>query len=476
MLMLAFNFKNMKNIITYKKRFLALVMSVLLVSSCSESFLDLTPYDALDSESALLTDNDLYVALIGAYAGLYNENLYGRAIPIIAEIQADNVLISTVNSGRHTTIYQNTFVVNSADYEDLWQNAYEVINRVNNVINAELETVTDQTAVDQYKGEAYAIRALLYFDLVRIYAAPYSENPEGLGVPIVTVSDVEQLPARASIEEVYAQIIADLTQAESLLTTTTNTGQFSLYAAKALRARVYLTQENYQEAFDEAVDVINSSGVSLVTGANYAAYWQTSAAQALGTETLFEVISTQVNNAGFEELAYFYSQVGYGDALAQASLYNLYNDSDVRKALITPGVRAGGENPAYIAEKYWDLTNYGGKRILRISELYLTAAEAAYNLGNESDAITWLQSLVAERDAENPVVETGAALLERIITERRKELAFEGDRIHTLNRLQRDVVDRGTAVDILYADFRRVAPIPQRETDINANLEQNPGY
>lgn len=451
-----------------------------LLASCSKDFLDNPPATSVNANEALATDADMLTALNGTYAGMRNSNLYGRTLPLLGDLQADNVFISTRNSGRYTGHNLNNFVVNNADVLGIWENAYRVILRANNIINAK-PTVTAQANVDQYQGEAYAIRALMYFELVKTFARPYTDNPAGLGVPIVLEYNISNKPGRATVEENYAQILSDLDKAYTLMTLRPTTARLSKYAARALSAKVNLfkgTPASLQLAFDQSVEVINSSQTTLLTPNNFNSYWTSAIAQksASVNETLFELVSDQIDNAGFDELAYFYGQQGYGDALATKTLYDSYSATDVRKSLIQVGTRVRAENPAYIVRKYPDLVNYGSKKILRLSEMYLIAAEAAYDLGRPLDATTYLQALVSQRDPAATVTEVGDLLFERIITERRKELAFEGDRFHTLNRLKRDITDRGGSVKVIpYTDFRRVAPIPLSELDRNP-LVQNPGW
>ncbi|MGY0039641.1 RagB/SusD family nutrient uptake outer membrane protein [Pedobacter sp. NJ-S-72] len=118
--------------------------------------------------------------------------------------------------------------------------------------------------------------------------------------------------------------------------------------------------------------------------------------------------------------------------------------------------------------------------MIRVSDVYLIAAEAAKGASNEPLALTYLNKLVSERDPGLIYASAGSQLLDDIITERRKELAFEGDRLHTLNRLRRDIkrsnVFPTAAMNIPYTDFRRIGPIPQTETNNNPNISQNPGY
>lgn len=452
------------------------------MTSCSKEFLNQPPFTSVDTDKALLTDNDLKSAVTGTYAGLRGVDLYGRTLPLLGDLQADNVIISTRNAGRYTQHFNNTFLVNNAEVLGVWSASYRVILRANNVINS-TPTVTVQANVDQHKGEAYAIRALTYFNLVKTFARPYTDNPAGPGVPIVLDFDINGTPARATVEQVYELILADLDQAYSLMKpAASTTSRFSKYAARALAAEVQLnkgTAASYKLAYDYAKEVIDNSGVKLVPVSGFASYWESSSAQGTNaTETLFEIVSDQIDNAGFDELPYFFGQMGYGDGLTTKAVYDLYSETDVRKNLIIVGSRVRAENPAYIINKYPDLVAYGTKKVLRISTAYLIAAEAAYNLGDVTNAQTYLSKLLTERDPANAAVtETGVDLFERIILERRKELAFEGDRFNTLNRLKRDITNRGSLIvpNFPYSDFHRVAPIPQAETD-RSHIDQNDGW
>ncbi|WP_129717192.1 RagB/SusD family nutrient uptake outer membrane protein [Pedobacter sp. SYP-B3415] len=452
-----------------------MLMSTLVASSCKKSFFDEPPVTSIDARDALNTEADVLTALNGSYAGLRSSTLYGRAIPLLGDLMADNVLVSTRNSGRYTAQNNYNYVINNADVLGIWQNAYAVILRVNNIIAS---TPTGNAVnINQYKGEAYALRALCYFELVKFFARPYTDNPGGPGVPLVLKFDINAKPPRATVQQVYDQILSDLNQAFTLMTLTPAASRIGKYTALGLSAKVNLykgTAESNQLAFDQARTVITSSGKALLTAGNFSNYWTAVTPQTY--ETLFEVQSDQIDNAGFDELPYFYSQSGYGDGLATKGLYDLYSATDLRKGLITVGSRARAENPAYIINKISNTQSYGGKKVLRISEMYLIAAEAAYNLSRPADAVTNLTTLLAQRDPAATVTETGAALFERIITERRKELAFEGDRYPTLNRLKRDITGRsGSVPTVAYTNYRRVFPIPQAEQDRNP-MTQNQGW
>jgi starch-binding outer membrane protein, SusD/RagB family len=468
------NSKRKKMKIFRNKIFLPLIVWVSL-ASCKKEFLDLTPSTSLTPNQALATPADLQVALRGAYAGLRGVDFYGRTLPVIGDVMADNVYQSVINTNRYTQFVNYTFTKADGNIAGIWNTAYTVILRANNIINS---TVDASPAVNQYKGEAYAIRALCYFTLVRYFARPYTDNPNGLGVPIVTVRDPTLEPARNTVAEVYTQIIADLDQAYNLMTMYVNSSQFSKYAAKGLQAKVYLTKGDKANAKTAALDVINNGGFTLVTAANHASYWSNPAVTTNKVETLFEVSSDAVANLAFDALSYLYSQAGnYGDLLLASDLYALIDPADVRKALYPTGTRGGF--PSVFVNKYPAISgDRSDTKVLRLSEIYLIAAEASLP-GNEPDALLYVNAIRTRRNAPL-IAATGSALFEAIITERRIELAAEGDRYMDLMRLKRDV-NRGpnfpsSVLQILYSDFKRVLPIPQAEMDVNQNMEQNPGW
>lgn len=466
-----------------KKQYLiigSLLMSVIM-GSCKKEFLDRTPYTSVNTNAAINTPSDLQAALTGAYSTLRSSNLYGRSIPVLGDILADNIFVSTANSGRYVPQSTYSVAINDGTVSSYWSDAYNAILKANNIINAPINS----DDVKQGKGEAYAIRALVYFNLVRTFAKPYSDDPNSPGVPIVLTFNKDALPKRNTVAEVYTQILADLTQATTLMTSYNGSGTFSKYAALALQAKVNLSKGDYQNAYTEAKDVITNSGFTLVSKGDLPGYWAavTPHDPSVKVETLFEVVSDAINNNSTDELSSMFVQGGssYGDLLATKSLYDLYSATDVRKSLIIVGARQkiGGENPAYVVNKYAaTVGDYNDKKVIRLSEVYLIAAEAANKLGNDGDALVNLNTLIAQRDPSLIYASAGAQLFSDIILERRKELAFEGDRFYDLNRLKQDVIrtPEYQTGNISYSDTRRISPIPQSELNVNPNIVQNPGY
>ena len=456
-----------------------IVTTVLFLSlaSCEKSFLELKPPTSLTPEFALATEADLQVALRGAYAGLKSTALYGRSLMVLGDMMADNTYQSALNTNRYTNFNLYNYLVTDGDVAGLWNASYTVILRANNIINS---PIADNANVQQIKGEAYAIRALAYYNLVRYFASPYTLDPSKLGVPIITTYQADLKPERAKIADVYTLINKDLTQAYTLMTKFTNSSQFSKYSAKALQAKVYLTMGDKTNAKAAALDVITNSGFTAISSAAHTGYWAGVAPRTDKVETLLEISFDAVANNAFDALSYIYLQSGnYGDMLCSSELYDLFETADIRKSLYATGIRGG--LASVFVNKYSSFTgDHSDTKVIRMSEMYLIAAEASYP-SNTADALKYVNEVTSRRGA-TAIASSGSALLEAIITERRKELAFEGERYLDMQRLQRNIARSknypASALSIDFTNYRRIMPIPQGELDANPSIksQQNPGW
>ncbi len=456
-----------------------MIIILVVFSSCKKDFLDKEPYDAVPFESAILTESDLDAAVNGVYSAMRGAAIYGRSLPIMNDIMADNVYIFEINSNRYISF--NTYAIfdDNGDVQGIWSDAYNSILRANQAIESDLPASAN---VNQLVGEALAARACLYFDLIRTFGKPYSpENENTLGVPLILTYDPEIKPARNTVGEVYNQIIADLNQAISLMTIEKNSEYLSIWAAKGLLAKVYQYMADWENAKTFSLDVINNGGYALVDSANFIGYWSDPGAT-VKSETIFELSLDIAQNNGNNSLSAIYDDDGYGDAMCDSNFYNSYSNGDIRKLLMYTALR-NGQDVVWVDKfpNYTNGTDVDDMKILRLAEIYLIAAEATYNLGDESTAKDYLNTIAQTREpAFAGYTSVGAALLNDITNERRKELAFEGNRFFDLNRLGLDI-NRGLqsppdALNISIDDHRRILPIPLAELNANPNMVQNPGY
>jgi starch-binding outer membrane protein, SusD/RagB family len=461
-------------------KFLAAIFIIFIFDSCSKSFINTKPSDSLPFNDALGTPSALQNALNGAYGQLRLVSLFGRDFPVCGDLQADNTFVEIKNTGRYLQQYNYSVQVTDGTVDENWADAYYGILDANEIINS----IATGGNTDEIKAQAYAIRALLYFKLVNIFATPYTDNPDAPGVPLVLTFNPYQLPGRNTVKEVYTQIISDLKTAFQNAGTYTSSVTLSKYAIEGLLARAYLYMGDNADANAAATDVINNSGFTLVSPSSYSSFWADPSIHTDQVEVMFEVDCDVVNNNSFDDLGGIYIN-GYQDIYCSGQLYNLYSATDVRSSVLLPGVTKGGV-PAVLVNKFPNAQNADrdNLKVIRLAEVYLIAAESSLP-GDETGARNYLNALMTMRDPSFAgYTSTGQDLLNDIIQERRKELAFEGDRFFDLNRLKLPVnrASNNGAIPapllIAYPDNKRIAPIPQREIQANPTIaqQQNPGY
>lgn len=476
----------MKKILIY-----GLSIMGLALTACN-GFLTEEPVVKQSNDLTLSNYAGLSKATLGAYTFMNDGNWYGANFVLSCELRAGNAKNPTntnFTSGRYTNEYSWNYTSNSTS--NLWAYAYYSIAAACNVINNVdgKETIDDVTTQDlnNLKAEALFVRALGHFDLVRLYAQPYTYKPEDPGVPVILVTELG-LPARNTVAEVYNQIVTDLLLAESII----EDGYYhdgvadpyssaSKEAIQALLSRAYLYMGEWQKAADYATKVIDSGKFEIFPSDKFLTFWGQDAASD-GGEVIFEVYGSKQNeyNEYWEDIAWMTNPDGYADVASTADLRNLYEKDDVRGKLFKSHKNA--------PDHFWT-TKYPGKDlsmrptfnnivVLRLAEMYLNRAEALVHgasiAGTSADAD--LLKITSNRGA-SPV----KASLDNVLLERRKELAFEGHLVYDLARtgtaLHRvDYEGAAVAKDIPFPNYRWALPIPKREVDANKNMVQNPEY
>ncbi|MBV6646238.1 MAG: RagB/SusD family nutrient uptake outer membrane protein [Cyclobacteriaceae bacterium] len=473
-----------------KLKYIILMALVFPIVSCDD-FLEITPRDVLGIDQVFETENDFFVALNGAYNNIQNERYYGGHFYIIADASSDNGIIpADAETSRVPQFYNMQF---SAPVSAIgfWDEAYETLARVNNVLEFLEEKSFSQDVMDRIKGEAFFLRALIHFDLSRVFAQDYNFTTDhsNLGVPIVRKTEIAQ-PARNTIGEVYGFVLEELTEAITLLEDNDRPQalpvQFiaSREAALGVRARVYLYMGEDALARDDANAVI-ASGFDLTdyivrddAGAvdlSQIANWSS---RAPTSESIFEVEVDERDDEypGLDGLAGYY-QKDAGSAVFGPNLdiINLYAADDVRR------------NWYQQDNGIWHVNKYPGQGglplqfttpIVRLTEMYLIKAETCARLNDEDGARTAI-NLIRGRANQPDINSTGNQLLNDILEERRRELAFEGHRFFDLKRLQQDIVRNDCSLTVNcvvpYGDKLMAYPIPQEEIDGNSNIVQE-GY
>ncbi|MFB6455714.1 RagB/SusD family nutrient uptake outer membrane protein [Chitinophaga sp. Hz27] len=457
-----------------KKYIIAIAAAGLFMQACS-SKLDLKPYDSQEGSDALSDYSGVNAALNGVYDALQSTFYYGRNYWIMTELNADNIYIAASNSNRFLSSYRHDYTTQDADVEDFYTTAYNGIMRANKVIGAvdNISATTDQKNV--LKGEALFLRALMHYDLVNVFARPYAQgNGSQIGIAIKTKVDISNAK-RATVKEVYDQIIADLTEAKDLLKSVGVTTKYhaSTYAASALLARVYLNKGDKVNAIAEATNVINAGYTLQAPNADF--YNTQGSAEEIFTLSFVDNESTGSDNMGM-----MYLKPGYGDARVTPDLAASFDATDARLVYL------GMMGTEYINEKY---TGQGGKagmtspKLLRLPEMYLIRAEAN-SAADPAAAIKDVNVVRASRKLADLSNVSNAAVLDSVLAEDRREFMFEGHRYFDLLRNNRGV-DRkmcGSTLAITapctfgITAYNIIWPIPQTVKNTNPDMDQNDGY
>ncbi len=476
----------MKILKSLKIAVLSVFMALMVfLAGCEKNLLDLTPHQSVSDEEFLKTLSDFKAAIIGVYDQLSIPDWYGRYMLLVPDVMGEDVKQNAqANRAKEWAEYNGSTTTTHRIDREFWAEIYEGIHMVNRIINADFEpsdAVRDE--YNQVLGEAYAIRGLAYFDLVRLFAQHYTFTPDAShpGVPIVLEFDINQKPARNTVKEVYDQIISDFQKGISLMTIDPpNAGRMSKEAAQALLSRVYLYKEDWAKAEELATAVINSGKYTLVSRDQYLNMFF----PGLSSEAIFEMVYTVADNPGSNHLGGMYKSTGYGDYLPSNDLISMIDDNDIRKGLFIvdpelPGGKWGNlrvnKYPSSGAEIATD-----NLPVIRLSEVYLIRAEARAHLGNEAGAIEDLMTIRRRAWPDAPdVTATGQDLLEEIYKERRIELCFEGHRIFDITRQKKDLVRVDCTAPVCtvpYPNDLFILPIPFEEVNVNPNITQNPGY
>jgi hypothetical protein len=474
--------------------------------SCEKTYLDTTPTASIDAGSAYATTKNAAAAVNGIYRSFIVRYLSSQghsghpAMMIILDHMGEDMVLGTTAASWH--VGETRWTAHRSDVNTMVQFPYEMYYRI--IGNANIGIANIDKAVglvsdrNRLKGEALALRAFGYFNLVQLYGKRYESRAKPntqLGVPLVLEPTTEG-KARNTVEEVYAQINKDLADAALLLTSARlNKSHINLNVVRGLQARVALVQQDWANAAKFAAEA-------------RAGYLPMNATQYVDG---FQDIANSEWMWGFDHLEdqteYFggyhsYISCNYNSTVIRTYpkvinnlLYKQIPASDVRSKMWveTPTtansiVPPGGVRPKFLNQKFRlpgtpSTSAMGDVPYMRAAEMYLIEAEAKARLNDAPGASKALFDLIKTRDA-NYVQSTksGDALVEEILTHRRIELWGEGHRFLDLKRTNAALNRNGTNAiasvallfDVAPGDVRWEFLIPRREINANPAIVQNP--
>ena len=483
-----------------KYNLIAIALLGFSFSSCSD-FLEQNPQTDLSENDFYKTADDILSAVNGAYSSLQEGDIYGPWY-VFGEIPSDNTRNQL--SGSVTT--QNEFDQFYIDTQNsmianFWKAAYKVINRTNTILGRIDGIEINTELANRYKLECKFIRALMYFNLVRVYG----------DVPLVlkeiSISESYDI-LREPKENVYNQIIADLKEAQDLPVSysTAEDGRATQGAAKALLANVYMTLHKYAEAETILAEIINSGRYSLLENTpgslNIDGYKNVfSPVNHNSKEGIFEIQflkggygegSNYANNFAPENSGTNVVAVGGtgGNNIPEMDIYNAYEEGDLRRDFsMSLGYYDNRKNNEWVESRYVckfmdvpyqnnDASN--NYPVIRYADVILMYAEALNQNGKTAEACKYL-NMTRRRGFGYQTTETSPVDLQTtdkaqfalmVEQERRVELAFENHRWF-------DLIRTGRAVEVMRSkgfslnETNLICPIPQKQIDVNPKLTQN---
>lgn len=514
-----------------KKIIYMTVAALMTLSSCN---MDLEPQGAIPDTEALNTIKDYESFSNGLYAMM--RNITSGDYVVLSDIQLDDFNAVIGNGNRRMEFYNGQVQPSTGEIGAIYSGYYSTIAQTNYFLDHAVEKLKDTSMTPEnvalmksYTGEAYFFRAYCYSCLADKFCQSYKNCAErdkagtGLSLQLTysPTADNATYPGRSSLVDTYKQIVSDLNNAISLLKeweSTDNNLQkinqiyINSYTAKALIARVYLNMGDDAKAAITAKEIIDADIYHL--SPNKKAFhemwfrdngneiiWKVSADYTYHGSPTGDAFCNNDQNPDYvpsNATVYLFDE---NDARWFAWFDN--DDSDNKAAKQKTIINSGGTASMFLFAKYpgnplLQPTGASGSNFvnmgkpLRIGEVYLIAAEANANLGEETKAKEYLSLIERARSAGTNVTNlSGSALMEEIYNERHRELMGEGLRQADLKRWNIGFT-RSDAFDdqnnVIISNFRNIQysagdtrltwPIPQHEMDSNPQLagQQNPGY
>ncbi|WP_046757354.1 RagB/SusD family nutrient uptake outer membrane protein [Kordia jejudonensis] len=441
-----------------------IIIIIAYLSFSCEDYVDVEPLNTLSASSALNSSEKVIGALNGVYNTMSSTRLLGGDLIFVSELLGSDGKINfggTFNDPRQ--IINKQILTTNSRVNNIFNTGYSTINQANLVLEA-IDIVNDADR-DSVEGEALFARALMHFELVKLFAKPYSDGnaSSNLGIVLKTTASpfnggdiADECNTRSTVQQVYDSVVTDLIRATALVPS--SNGIYTNKATvNAVLARVYLQMGNYAGARDAANEAINEAGASLVPTYRFAF-----AQDANTSEDIFSIQVSEID--GTNGMNTFWApsgQGGRGDVRITDGFIGFLTSQN-------RGVNAN-PNVAMIIGSYttkW-YNQFGNIQMVRLPELLLIRAEANLELGTAVGA-TPQQDLNTVRNRVG--LPNITATVNSVLAERIAELAFEGQYLHDFKRRQFTI--EGFAFD---AD-ELVFPIPQNQINACPDTQQNPGY
>jgi starch-binding outer membrane protein, SusD/RagB family len=449
-----------------KRKLIYIITIAALVSGCKKrELLSPVPTASIVDVSAFDTPARILNQVNSLYANLKSGQFYGGRYLIYNDIRGEEFINQLTNGVTGLQTWNHTVTSNNAEVNNLWVQGYYIINTCNVFLDgmiAKGSSVVGNSLSNNYTAEARLIRALAYYSLLQLYARPYWDSPTGKPGMILRTTGItapgDHSKARSTVQETYNMILADLNYAEANLpltyaTATLNTTRAHRNTAIALKTRVYLSMQQYNNVITEANKIVSAAapftaptGVAHALQPDYQTMFRTNYTT---TESIFSLpmTTTTGDNPGTQnQLAYYFSATTGNGGVGNAE-YSL----NANGIIADPGWTAADRRRSFIltiSSGARFLTKYNAPSpypdwvpVMRYSEILLNLAEARVRQLNTVDpqAVALLNAVRNRSDATTSYTVASfpdaAALIAAIMNERRIEFLGEGHRSPNLLRL-----------------------------------------
>lgn len=475
---------------------LALISFLILFGSCSKDFTETQFFQEDRADEGISSVEQLSSILRGAYVNMRDANYLGCNYRAYAEIRSDEMyyLFKAPSLTEVATYTLSAHNIYSAP-EGTWKTIYQVVASANIVINApddlpwgEGNTPQERTnEIKKLKAQAYTIRALAFFDLLRLYGQKYAGGT--LGVVLPTYYDANAHSIRATITQTESQIETDFQKALELfgrvadsqggtivdLVDLAHKNYISPLAVKALQSRYYLYKGEWQRAAECAQEVILSGMYQPASASELRSSFQ----KANTPNSIFE-LTVGVNGSLFtQSYDFLINSQGAGELAVPQQTQLLYDPSDVRASLIVLEDILG-RDMYYLNNKFSDIQGNSNIKVIRYEEVLLNAIEALLHNGDDDTALTYYNKLRGQRGLSGAT----SLSLGELKKERVRELLGEGFRYWDLLRWG-DTVPQGNIDGSFSPSNNKTVPnrlfafpIPQTErmSPNSKGVQQNEGY
>ncbi len=485
---------------------LYLILIMVFVWGCDDLF-DVTPATSLPPED-VITSGEGVEALRESMYSKQRESFAYTTQHFLGSAALTDLTRNRPGSTRFQALTQATDGDGGRSHITSWTGTYNIVQDANIMIGAvdddAIETL-DQETLERFRGEAYAIRAFAFHNLVRVMGyepGNFDQGPEAnwdRGIvlqtdPVFNLDDVIEAP-RASVDDVYAQIRSDLDEAESRLQGVTDNTRMNEAFVHGVRARVELYAGEWAAARDAATDAIAAFPGALVdTPEGVDGMFVEGAGD--HPEALYKLVvdpnTEPIAGSNVNDGPAAYTSDQWGAQLPTNVVLDKYEEGDYRYDGWYEDCFNAQEGEPFancdaVNANGWTLTKFNGGKgnladdlpYMRLSEMFLIKAEAAAKAGSVADGLPHLNDLREARGVgslDQGDFSNMDDFEDEILDERVRELVGEGHRFYDLKRLQRPVLNIDGSTKFRADSHRILGPVPIGEQDVNAELEENPGY